>query len=134
MRISEVARRTGLTAKTIRYYEEIGLIEPASRGDNGYRRYDEGSLGQLQFLARSRDVGFNLDESRQLLALLKDNSRHSVHARALVVEKSEHLQQKIEKLLAMQNVLREMADRCNGDEGPDCAILDELAGQEGLLS
>ncbi|MEH6568432.1 MAG: MerR family DNA-binding transcriptional regulator [Halioglobus sp.] len=134
MRISEVAKRSGLSAKTIRYYEEIGLIEPATRGVNGYRDYDLGALGQLRFLARARDVGFNLEESRQLLGLLKDSSRQSVHARSLVLEKSQQLEQKIQKLHAMQDVLNDMARRCNGDEGPECAILDELAGLEGAFS
>ena len=132
MLISEVARRSGLTAKTIRYYEEIGLIDPTVRGENGYRQYEGGALGQLQFLARARDVGFNLEESRQLLALFKDSSRQSAHAHSLVLEKSQQLQQRIEKLVAMQQVLADMALRCNGDEGPDCAILDELAGSEDL--
>ena len=130
MRISEVARHSGLTAKTIRYYEQIGLIDPASRGVNGYREYDRASLNYLQFLARTRDVGFNLEESRQLLGLFKDRGRHSAHARSLVLEKSEQLQQKIEQLHAMQKVLDDMARSCNGDEGPECAILDELAGPE----
>ena len=132
MRISEVARRSGLTAKTIRYYEGIGLIEPASRGSNGYREYESSSLGHLRFLARARDVGFNLEESRQLLALLRDSTRQSVHARSLVMEKSAQLEQKIEQLRAMQEVLGDMARRCNGDEGPECAILDALARPEGL--
>jgi MerR family transcriptional regulator, copper efflux regulator len=130
MRISEVARQSGLSAKTIRYYEEIGLVEPAARGMNGYREYDGPALGHLQFLARARDVGFNLEESRQLLGLFKDSSRQSVHARKLVLEKSEQLRQRIEKLHAMQAVLNDMARRCSGDEGPDCAILDDLAGVE----
>jgi len=131
MQIGEVARRSGLTGKTIRYYEEIGLIEPASRSDNGYRQYDRRSLGQLQFVSRAREVGFNLEESRQLLNLFNDSERHSADARTLVLEKSGQLQQKIDRLVAMQAVLADMARRCKGDEGPDCAILDELAGLEG---
>jgi MerR family copper efflux transcriptional regulator len=130
MRISEVAKQSGLTAKTIRYYEQIGLVAPAARGSNGYREYDGPTLGHLQFLARARDVGFNLEESRQLLGLFRDSTRQSVHARTLVLEKSEQLRQKIEKLHAMQTVLKDMARRCSGDEGPDCAILDDLAGFE----
>ena len=130
MQISDVARHSGLSAKTIRYYEDIGLLEPATRGANGYRQYDSGALGQLRFLARARDVGFNLDESRQLLALLKDSSRQSAHARALVVEKSHQLQTRIEQLRAMQDVLADMARRCNGDEGPECAILENLSRVE----
>lgn len=131
MNISEAARRSGLSAKTIRYYEDIGLVGPASRSQNGYRQYESASLEQLQFLARARDVGFDIDECRQLLELQQDSHRESRHARSLVLEKSEQLQHKIDKLQSMQKVLRDMASRCRGDEGPDCAILEDLAGGEG---
>lgn len=131
MNISEAARRSGLSSKTIRYYEDIKLIAPAIRGGNGYRQYDTQSVSELHFLARARDVGFDLEECRQLLTLLRDRGRQSRHARDLVLEKSEQLQQRIEQLLTMQDVLRRMASRCNGDEGPECAILDDLAGIEG---
>ncbi len=128
MNISEAARQSGLSAKTIRYYEDIELIAPAARGDNGYRQYDSRAVDELHFLARARDVGFDLQECRQLLELQRDASRQSRHARALVLEKSEQLQERIDRLLAMQNVLQDMASRCHGDEGPDCAILEDLAG------
>ncbi len=131
MNISQAARRSGLSAKTIRYYEEIGLIGPAKRGSNGYRQYNATAVTELQFLARARDVGFDLDECRQLLELHRDSARQSRHARQLVLEKSEQLQRRIEQLEAMQQVLREMAARCRGDEGPECAILEGLAGSEG---
>ncbi|MDX1735152.1 MAG: Cu(I)-responsive transcriptional regulator [Halioglobus sp.] len=128
MNISEAARQSGLSAKTIRYYEQIDLIAPAARGDNGYRQYDHKAVEELHFLARARDVGFDLQECRQLLGLLRDSRRHSRHARELVLEKSRQLQQRIEQLVAMQTVLEEMASRCRGDEGPECAILEDLAG------
>ena len=127
MNISEAGRKSGLSAKTIRYYEDIGLIDPAARGENGYRQYDGRALEELKFLARAREVGFDLDECRQLLELQRDRSRQSRHARELVLEKSQQLQQRIEQLMAMQQVLQEMAGRCRGDEGPDCAILEDLA-------
>ena len=130
MNISEAARRSGLSSKTIRYYEDIALIDPALRSANGYRQYNDRAVRELSFLARSRDVGFNLEESGQLLALLRNSERHSVHAKNLVLEKAGQLQERIEQLQAMQGVLRTMAQRCNGDEGPDCAILDDLAGLE----
>ena len=98
MNISEAARRSGLSAKTIRYYEDIELIAPASRGDNGYRQYDARALGELQFLSRAREVGFDLDECRQLLDLLRNRSRQSRHARDLVLEKTGQLQQKIDRV------------------------------------
>lgn len=128
MNISEAASRSGLSAKTIRYYEDIALIAPATRGDNGYRQYDGGAVEELHFLARAREVGFDLQECRQLLDLQRDRARHSRHARELVLEKNQQLQKRIEQLQAMQQVLQDMASRCKGDEGPDCAILEDLAG------
>ncbi len=130
MNISQAAKQSGLSAKTIRYYEEIGLIAPAARGDNGYRQYNHKAVEELRFLARAREVGFDLEESRQLLELQRDSSRQSRHARQLVLEKSRQLQTRIEQLLAMQQVLQAMARRCRGDEGPECAILENLAGSE----
>jgi len=131
MNISAAARLSGLSAKTIRYYETIELIEPAERGENGYRRYDQNAVEELHFLARAREVGFGLHECRQLLELQRDQSRQSRHAKALVLEKSRQLQRRIDQLVAMQKVLRDLASRCRGDEGPDCAILEDLAGCPG---
>ena len=131
MNISEAARRSGLSAKTIRYYEDIGLIGPAVRAENGYRQYDGKAVEDLHFLSRARDVGFDLRECRQLLELQRDHSRQSRHARELVLEKSQQLQARIDRLVAMQKVLHDLASRCRGDEGPDCAILQDLAGSSG---
>lgn len=128
MNISQAAQQSGLSAKTIRYYEDIGLIGPARRGDNGYRQYDSHAVEELHFLARAREVGFDLPECRQLLQLQQDDHRQSRHARELVLEKSDQLQARIDQLLDMQRVLQEMASRCHGDEGPECAILEDLAG------
>jgi MerR family copper efflux transcriptional regulator len=83
---------------------------------------------ELHFLARAREVGFDLQECRQLLELQRDHARQSRHARELVLEKSQQLQTRIEQLVSMQKVLQDMASRCHGDEGPDCAILEDLAG------
>jgi len=130
MNISQAARRSGLNPRTIRYYESIGLIAPAGRGANGYRCYDGRAVQELQFLARSREVGFDIEECRQLLGLYRDPARHSAHARELVLEKHRRLQERIEQLRAMQTVLADMAGRCHGDEGPECAIIDDLAGRE----
>jgi len=127
MNISEAARHSGLSAKTIRYYEDIDLIAPAARGENGYRQYDAKAVEELHFLARAREVGFDLLECRQLLELQRDHSRQSRHARQLVLQKSQQLQARIEQLLAMQKVLQAMAQRCRGDEGPECAILEDLS-------
>jgi MerR family copper efflux transcriptional regulator len=131
MNISEAARRSGLTPKTIRYYEDIDLIVPAARAENGYRQYDSKAVEELHFLARAREVGFDLQECRQLLELQRDRSRQSRHARQLVLEKSQQLRTRIAQLVEMQKVLLDLAHRCRGDEGPDCAILEDLAGASG---
>jgi MerR family transcriptional regulator, copper efflux regulator len=128
MNISEAARRSGLSVKTIRYYEDIELIVPAMRAENGYRQYDSEAVQELHFLARAREVGFDLQECRLLLELQRDRSRQSRHARQLVLEKSQQLQTRIAQLVEMQKVLLGLAHRCRGDEGPDCAILEDLAG------
>lgn len=131
MNISEAARRSGLSVKTIRYYEDIDLIVPAIRAENGYRQYDSRAVEELHFLARAREVGFDLQECRQLLELQRDRTRQSRHARQLVLEKSQQLQRRIAQLVEMQKVLLDMAHRCQGDEGPECAILEDLAGAAG---
>ena len=77
MNISEAARLSGLSSKTIRYYEDIGLVAPAERADNGYRQYQQRAVEELRFIAHAREVGFNLDECRQLLDLQRDQARQS---------------------------------------------------------
>jgi len=127
MKIGEVARLSGLSAKTIRYYESIGLIEAGLREDNGYRSYTGHTLDALKFLQRARTTGFSLEECRQLLGLYRDQDRHSVHVKSMVMEKVDQLDQQLLHLQAMRTTLLDMADRCAGDESPHCAIIDELA-------
>ena len=131
MNISEAARQSGLSTKTIRYYEDIGLVAAAARAENGYRQYRPREVEELRFLARARDVGFTLDQCRQLLDLQRNEERQSQHARALVLERCQDIEQRIAHLKEMQSQLESLAARCRGDEGPDCAILDQLSsGQE----
>ncbi len=127
MKIGDVAVRSGLSAKTIRYYESIGLLQPAKRGDNGYRDYSDRDLDQLSFLQRARTTGFSLEECRQLLALYQDDHRRSRHVKSLVQEKINQLDAQLGELQAMRDTLVTLADRCAGDEGPQCAIIEELS-------
>ena len=130
MNISEAARGSGLSAKTIRYYEQIELIAPAHRAGNGYRRYDEQSLAELRFVHRAREVGFSVEECRQLLQIHRDPGRQSAHVKALVLEKCDHIEARIEQLRSMSDTLQTLASQCSGDEGPECAILEELERDE----
>jgi Cu(I)-responsive transcriptional regulator len=130
MNISQAARQSGLSAKTIRYYEQVQLIAPASRAANGYRDYDEAAVAELRFIHRAREVGFSLEECRQLLQIQRDPARQSAHVKSLVLEKCDEIELRVERLRSMQTTLASLANQCSGDEGPDCAILDELGREE----
>ncbi|PKQ10546.1 MAG: Cu(I)-responsive transcriptional regulator [Alphaproteobacteria bacterium HGW-Alphaproteobacteria-1] len=126
MNISEVARETGLPAKTIRYYEEIGLIKPL-RDTNGYRLFRVSDVHKLAFLGRSRALGFSIEDCRRLLALYEDQCRASADVKALAEEHLAQIDGKIAQLRSMQATLRELVEECAGDRRPDCPILRDLA-------
>ena len=129
MNIGEVADRTGLPAKTIRYYEDIGLITPL-RGDNGYRRFRDSDAHKLTFLGRARNLGFSIEECRDLLALWEDRDRASADVRAIAQTHLDEISVKIVALTAMQATLADLVQACHGDHRPDCPILNGLASGE----
>lgn len=128
MNIADVARRSGLPPKTIRYYEEIGLIRPA-RGGNGYRAFAEADLHKLTFLGRARSLGFSIEECRTLLALWEDRARASADVKALAQSHLAAIDSKIAELRGMRDSLAHLVSCCAGDERPDCPILADLAGE-----
>ena len=129
MNIGTVSKLTGLNTKTIRYYEQIELIAPATRSDNGYRQYSEKGLEQLVFIQRARKTGFNIDECRQLLALFNNAGRHSHQVKELVLEKADLVAKQIEELKLMHTCLIDLASKCQSNEDPHCAILDQFTDQ-----
>lgn len=131
MNIGDVSRASGLPAKTIRYYEEVGLVCPA-RGANGYRDFSAQDAHKLAFLGRSRSLGFSIEECRTLLSLYEDRDRASADVKALAAEHLDRIAQKIDELQALQSTLETLVTRCHGDNRPDCPILDDLAGGEAL--
>lgn len=126
MNISDVAKRSGLPAKTIRYYEDIGLIEP-DRGSNGYRRFKEEDLHRLAFLARARALGFSIEDCRGLLALYQDRGRASAEVKSIARDHLQRIDQKLEELVEMRRTLSTLVQKCAGDDRPDCPILADLA-------
>ena len=130
MNIADVAARAGLPAKTIRYYEEIGLIKPL-RGMNGYRAFRESDLHKLTFLGRARSLGFSIEECRALLALYEDRSRASADVKTLAQGHLDQIRNKITALQAMEVTLTELIHACAGDARPDCPILTGLATGKG---
>ncbi|MDG3577970.1 Cu(I)-responsive transcriptional regulator [Rhizobium sp. YJ-22] len=128
MNIGAASRRSGLPAKTIRYYEEIGLIA-ADRAQNGYRDYSDMHIGRLQFLHRSRNLGFSVEECRQLLSLYDDKQRASAEVKAIAETKLADIDRKLKELSSLREALTHLVAHCHGDDRPDCPIIDELSGQ-----
>ena len=128
MNVGEAARRAGLPAKTIRYYEEIGLIRP-DRAGNGYRAYSGDDIHRLAFLKRARALGFSIEACRQLMALYQDRGRASADVREIAAAHVETIEQKLRELQAMRATLQKLVDACHGDKRPNCPILEEMAGE-----
>ncbi len=130
MNIGNASVKSGLPAKTIRYYEEIGLVSP-DRSDNGYRDFSQDHLHKLSFVQRARSLGFTIEECRALLSLYEDRDRASSDVKTMARAHLDQIGEKIESLLAMQATLSELVKKCHGDNRPDCPILDGLAGKQG---
>jgi Cu(I)-responsive transcriptional regulator len=126
MNIGQAAEQSGLPVKTIRYYEEIGLVAPA-RGDNGYRRYAEPDLHKLAFLQRARGLGFSIEDCRALLSLYEDKDRASANVKKLALDRISDIDRKLAELQSLRQTLSRLAEFCHGDDRPDCPILDDLA-------
>ena len=125
--ISEAARRSGVPAKTIRFYEESGIIAPPLRGENRYRIYREADVQTLRFIHRARSLGFSLKDVEALLALYRDRHRASQEVKALALRHVANLDRRIAELRGIRDTIAELAARCHGDHRPECPILDGLA-------
>jgi len=127
MNIGEAAKASKVSAKMIRYYEQIGLIPPAQRTDSGYRAYTEADIHRLHFIRRARDLGFPVAEITDLLGLWNDKSRHSADVKRLAQAHIAELDRRIDSLRQMTETLKGLIHCCAGDERPDCPILQTLA-------
>ncbi len=130
MNIGQAADATGVSAKRIRYYEQVGLLEPAQRSDAGYRVYAAPDLHTLRFIQRARRLGFSLPQVSELLALWRDRGRSSRQVKAVAMKHVDELRSKIDELQSMVDTLTHLAIRCDGDERPDCPILHDLERSE----
>lgn len=130
MNIGEVSERSGLPAKTIRYYEDIGLVRP-KRLENGYRAFRESDLHKLAFLGRARALGFSIEDCRTLLGLYEDEGRESAQVKSVAEEHLAAIDDKIRQLQSIRGTLSHLIHACHGDQRPDCPILSDLAGAGG---
>jgi len=127
MQIGNVAEKSGVPAKTIRYYESVGLIDAARRTASGYRTYDERDVETLKFIQRARSLGFPVADVADLLTLWRDRGRQSAQVKALAERHLAEMDRKIAELRGMRQTLEHLVERCHGDDRPECPILADLA-------
>jgi MerR family copper efflux transcriptional regulator len=130
MTIGEAAVRSGVPAKTIRYYEQIGLLGPPTRQPNLYRTYDEGDVAMLHFIGRARQLGFSVQDLKNLVALYRDRSRSSRDVKRVAEQHLARVERKIRELQSLRHALADLVERCAGDNRPDCPIMDDLEGRD----
>ena len=126
--IGTAARLSGVSAKMVRHYESLGLLPTVGRTDSGYRQYSEAEIHTLRFIKRSRDLGFSMDEIAQLVGLWRNRRRASGSVKRIAQKHADDLAQRIEAMQAMQRSLGHLIHCCQGDDRPDCPILDDLSG------
>lgn len=127
LNIGQAAKLSGVSAKMIRHYESLDLLPKVMRTEAGYRKYGMNEVHTLQFIRRSRDLGFSIPEIAQLLDLWHNRRRASSAVKKVALEHVEALGARIEEMKAMKRTLESLAANCHGDDRPDCPILDDLA-------
>lgn len=128
--IGEAARLTGLSAKMIRHYETLGLVQPTDRTYANYRVYQSRDLHLLKFIRSARDLGFSMKQIATLVSLWQDESRSSAEVKKIAQAHIEEIDDRLRALQQMRSTLSELADQCHGDHRPDCPILERLACQD----
>ncbi len=128
--IGEAARQSGVSAKMVRHYESLGLLPRVGRTGSGYRQYSQADVHTLQFIKRSRELGFSMDEIAGLVSLWHNRRRTSASVKRIAQKHADDLAQRIEAMQAMQRTLAHLIHCCHGDDRPDCPILDDLAGSK----
>ena len=131
MNIGEAAKASGVTAKMIRHYESVGLFPEAQRTESGYRQYTAKEVSTLRFIRQSRDLGFSIEQIRELLGLWQDRRRPSRQVKALAQAHIQELDAKLQELQSMKASLEHLVHCCQGDDRPECPIIETLADESG---
>lgn len=127
--IGQLAKASGVTAKMIRYYESIALIPEAQRSEGNYRLYQDNDIHRLRFVQRARKLGFGIEQIRVLMALWQDQKRSSSEVKALALDHVAELKARIAEMQSMVSALEDLACKCQGDDRPECPILESLTGK-----
>ena len=128
MRIGKAAKSSGLTVKTVRYYADINIISPQKNSITGYRDFSGEDIAKLQFVGRARKFNFSIQECRELLSLYEDKARPSKNVKEMAIEKISEINAKLKELESLKNQLSGLANACQGNNRPNCPILDALSG------
>ena len=134
MSIGQAAQSSGVPAKTIRYYESVGLIGPAARSENNYRGYGDKEVQILRFISRARRLGFSISDVEKLLKLYGDRRRPSREVKRLALQHIEDVDRKIAELRTIKKALLTLTENCRGDDRPDCPILEDLGSERPVRS
>lgn len=127
MNIGQAANASGVSAKMIRHYEEVGLVRPPKRTASNYRTYSASDVHVLRFVKRARTLGFSMPDIKDLLALWQNKSRPSASVKKIAGRRIAELKHKLTELQSLVSALEHLARHCHGDERPECPILDDLA-------
>ena len=133
MKIGEASRLSGVSERMIRHYEKIGMIPSPARRDSGYRDYSDADVHRLRFAANARDLGFPIEEIRELLSLWDNEERSSADVKSLALARAEELGRKADALAAMRATLVDLASKCHGGDRPDCPIIDTISGKKNSI-
>tara|TARA_S200000501_G_scaffold21577_1_gene18934 strand:+ start:3544 stop:3930 length:387 start_codon:yes stop_codon:yes gene_type:complete len=128
MKIGKAAKLSGLTVKTVRYYADINIIVPQKNSITGYRDFSKNDIAKLQFVGKARKFNFSIQECRELLSLYEDKERPSKNVKKITIEKISEINAKLKELESLKTQLNELANACQGDNRPNCPILDALSG------
>ena len=129
MNIGKASKLSELTVKAVRYYDNIGLVKPHQNIFSGYREYNEEDISKLKFVGKARKFNFSINECRELLSLYENKNRPSKDVKKLTLEKISQIDDKLKQLQNLKDELRYLADNCNGDDRPNCPILDAMSNK-----
>ena len=128
MKISQAAKAAGLTTKTVRYYANIGLVCPMVDPLTGYRKYNQSDVAKLQFVGTARKFDFSIEDCRELLGLYEDKQRPSRDVKNMALKKIKDIEIRLSELQSLKEELLSLANACDGDDRPNCPIIDRLSG------